>query len=426
MLNIEKNVIVSNVESAINIIEYQRSMTEKILKEKVQTRVDTAFSIAKNIYNENKATHTSDQIQKIIIDSLRPLIWNNGESFIFILDYDGIFYLAPQYLSHKEGKSIIDFQDVNKRFVIREEIALVKSKGQGFLWDTFTRPGYDTDKQFKQLAYVKDFGTFNWYIGSAEYIDTTEKEINKSVLEMIDHFSSESNDYFFVLDTFGNLIMDGQHSESEGTNLLTLKDENGKLFIKAFFEKLDIDNPGFVGYKWKNPKSGLIEEKYSYIKKVPNSDWFVGSGYYVNDLKKKIEVKKNELYLTYWAQLKVILWITAILIIISFFSSYKLSKLLKLRFLHFNDQIQDKNDELIKMNTSLENLVNVRTLELENAYKNMKKLAMTDTLTGISNRFAFNEALNKEIHRSQRHNVIFSLLMLDLDHFKVINDTLWS
>lgn len=423
LVSIQRNIIVSKVESVINLITYKQSMTKNILEEKVKTRVDGAFTIAKNIYEENKETHTKDQIQKLIIDSLRPLTWNNGESFIFILDFDGVFHLAPQYLKDKEGKSIIDFQDANKRFVIREEIALVKSKGQGVLWDTFTRPGYDKYKQFKQLAYVKDFGTFNWYMGSAEYLDTTEKEVAKSILEMIDHFASDGNDYFFVLDTFGNMIMDGQHGEIEGTNILTLKDENDKLFVKDLLEKADLGKPDFVRYKWKNPRNGLIEEKYSYVKKVPNSDWIVGSGYYVNDLNQKIRAKKNDLYLAYWAQLKIILWITAILIILAFFSAYKLSRLLKLRFIHYTDQIQNKNDELTELNASLENLVKVRTIQLQNAYKDMEELAITDTLTGISNRYAFNEALSKEIYKSHRHNVMFSLLMLDLDHFKDINDT---
>lgn len=423
LVSIQRNIIVSKVESVINLITYKQSMTEDILKEKVKTRVDVAFRIAKNIYEKNKETHTPDQIQKLIIESLRPLTWNNEESFIFILNFNGVFHLAPQYLKDKEGKSIIDFQDVNKRFVIREEIALAKSKGQGFLWDTFTRPKYGKNKQFKQLAYVKDFGAFNWYMGSAEYLDTAGKEVANATLKMIDNFASNKSDYFFVLDTFGNMIMDGQHSEIEGTNILTLKDENGKLFIQELLEKADVEKPYFVGYKWKNPRNGLIEEKYSYVKKVPNSDWIVGNGYYVNDLNKKIEAKKNELYLAYWAQLKIILWISIILIILAFFSAYKLSRLLKLRFMHYADQIKNKNDELTELNTSLENLVDVRTIQLQNAFKDMEELAVTDTLTGIGNRYAFNEALSKEIYRSDRHNAIFSLLMLDIDHFKNINDT---
>ncbi len=423
LVSTQRNIIISQVESISNFIAYKQSMTKDILKEKVKTRVDVAFSIAKNIYEENKKTHTSDQIQKLIIDSLRPLTWNNGESFIFILDFDGIFYLAPQYLRDKEGKSIIDFQDANKRFVIRDEIALAKAKGQGYLWDTFTRPGYAKHKQFKQLAYIKNFGAFNWYMGSAEYLDTTEKEVTKSTLEMIDHFVSSGSDYFFVIDTSGNVVMNSQYDKTEETNVLTLKDVDGKEFIKELFVQVNSEKPAFVGYKWKNPKNGLIEQKFSYAKKVPHTNWIVGSGYYLNDLTKKIIAKKNELSLAYWSQLRNIVWVTAILMVLSFWGAYKLSRLLKQRFMYYAEQIQKKNNELIEINTSLETLVKVRTLQLENAYKDMEKLAITDTLTGISNRYAFNQALKKEISRSNRHNMIFSLLMLDMDHFKNINDT---
>lgn len=91
----------------------------------------------------------------MVVEALHPLEWNNGESFIWILDFDGIFQLAPTYLRHLEGSSIIDFQDSTGREIIKEEIALVKTVGSGFLWDTFTKPNEDPNKQFKQLAFVK-------------------------------------------------------------------------------------------------------------------------------------------------------------------------------------------------------------------------------------------------------------------------------
>jgi diguanylate cyclase (GGDEF)-like protein len=48
---------------------------------------------------------------------------------------------------------------------------------------------------------------------------------------------------------------------------------------------------------------------------------------------------------------------------------------------------------------------------------------VTDTLTGIYNRYYFNSALEKEIHRAHRYERSFALLMFDLDHFKNVNDT---
>lgn len=53
----------------------------------------------------------------------------------------------------------------------------------------------------------------------------------------------------------------------------------------------------------------------------------------------------------------------------------------------------------------------------------LKKLANTDALTGISNRRHILSILQKEFQRNQRYDQTFSLLMVDIDHFKLVNDT---
>jgi diguanylate cyclase (GGDEF)-like protein len=49
--------------------------------------------------------------------------------------------------------------------------------------------------------------------------------------------------------------------------------------------------------------------------------------------------------------------------------------------------------------------------------------ASTDPLTGLSNRRAFDEALEREVARQRRTRTPLSLLAVDVDHFKTINDT---
>ena len=53
----------------------------------------------------------------------------------------------------------------------------------------------------------------------------------------------------------------------------------------------------------------------------------------------------------------------------------------------------------------------------------LRYLATTDELTGIWNRRHFTQATRNELERAHRYQEIFSLLMLDIDHFKTINDT---
>ena len=54
----------------------------------------------------------------------------------------------------------------------------------------------------------------------------------------------------------------------------------------------------------------------------------------------------------------------------------------------------------------------------------MERLAATDTLTGLWNRRHFEKAASTDIARCQRYGQISSLVMLDVDHFKKVNDTL--
>lgn len=55
--------------------------------------------------------------------------------------------------------------------------------------------------------------------------------------------------------------------------------------------------------------------------------------------------------------------------------------------------------------------------------RRMRDMAMTDTLTGAANRRSANEFMSKEYDRTQRDGVPFTLIMMDVDKFKKINDS---
>jgi len=60
--------------------------------------------------------------------------------------------------------------------------------------------------------------------------------------------------------------------------------------------------------------------------------------------------------------------------------------------------------------------------ETENLKAHLSKLAMTDELTGLFNRRAFISSLDKELSRAKRNNNDVSVLMIDIDFFKKLND----
>ena len=60
--------------------------------------------------------------------------------------------------------------------------------------------------------------------------------------------------------------------------------------------------------------------------------------------------------------------------------------------------------------------------KLREANEKLKKMVITDELTGAFNRRFMLEKINNEIQRYTRTKLSFSLIMLDIDHFKLVND----
>lgn len=71
----------------------------------------------------------------------------------------------------------------------------------------------------------------------------------------------------------------------------------------------------------------------------------------------------------------------------------------------------------------LEKKVEERTRDLQEALTDLEQLSEVDALTQLKNRRYFHERLAQEIEKSKRLNLTFSLLMMDIDHFKSINDS---
>ncbi len=73
----------------------------------------------------------------------------------------------------------------------------------------------------------------------------------------------------------------------------------------------------------------------------------------------------------------------------------------------------------------IEHLIGALLYPLRNAlmYREAIHAAQKDALTGVGNRAALNEALAREIEVAQRHKRTLGMIILDIDHFKKINDT---
>ena len=80
-------------------------------------------------------------------------------------------------------------------------------------------------------------------------------------------------------------------------------------------------------------------------------------------------------------------------------------------------------DAQVEQTRKLDRLVQERTLELEEANRKLTEMSMTDGLTGVRNRRYLDHILEREFQRARRQQSRLALLMIDIDHFKQINDS---
>ncbi len=81
-------------------------------------------------------------------------------------------------------------------------------------------------------------------------------------------------------------------------------------------------------------------------------------------------------------------------------------------------KLKDRNGKIIGAIESIRDISDNKRMEEE-----LHELSIKDSLTDSYNRRYFQERLEEEIERTKRNNTPFSLIMLDIDDFKVINDT---
>jgi signal transduction histidine kinase len=291
----QQEVIRFETEKAVDHVNLTRMFIEDNMQEELITKVNTAWDICSNVYSENIKTHPKHILKKAIKDALRPIRFFNDRGYYFIVSMDGteeLFPVSPEL----EGKNLLNLQDEKENYVIRDEIEIIKKYGEGFVTDYWSKPGSDSKMIYPKTSFIKYFEPLNWYIGCGEYLDNFQQDIQQQVLQRLSSIRFGKNGYIFI-NTYDGiaLLMDGE-IKKEAVSVWELEDPKGVKVIQEERKAVDNPNGDFIDYSWRKLKSNKVFPKTSFVKGVPEWEWMVGSGVYIDEIDSEIALQRNLLY----------------------------------------------------------------------------------------------------------------------------------
>ncbi len=121
--------------------------------------------------------------------------------------------------------------------------------------------------------------------------------IQKDIINTIEHLygRADGTGYIFIYDFSGVNLSDPIQITNRGKNLYDIKDHKGIQVIKELIHASKFTNGGFVEYEWIKPTTNQLSQKISYAKSFQPWGWMVGTGVYLDEVKKIIIAEKKAL-----------------------------------------------------------------------------------------------------------------------------------
>ena len=322
----QKASIKEEVDRVIDYIEYQRSTTEKALKDQIKEQVNQAYAVVENIYNHYKGSRSEEEIKGMIREALLPVRFYGGRGYFFIYDMQGNNVLLP-FSPQLEGQNLWNLQDSKGLYTIRRMIEMLREKGEGFLNWHWYRPG-DAEKMSEKIGYSKYFKPLDWWVGTGEYIRDVEEEIQRQTLARINTIRFDNDNYIFVYD-FEAKTLAHYKPENIGVNQWSFKDPNGVPVLQELIRHSQEGEGFFLEYVGTiRPVTGQPAPKIAYARAIKEWRWMVGAGVYTDEINAVLAQKRAALSLKIKQNLGVIVAILlSCLVFIALVSRYVTRKI---------------------------------------------------------------------------------------------------
>lgn len=166
-----------------------------------------------------------------------------------------------------------------------------------------------------------------------------EKELQKEVLQWLSMIRfpnlGHEEGILFVRSFEGMVLMSVSLPELVGENIAQSSDPSGINTHRLFMNNIKNPQGGFAEYSWYNPFTRKMGKKLTFVKGVPEWQWYIGAGFWFDDINTVIEQKKEELKQSVRNYIALIAWAMAAMLAIIFASVRWLSAKMGRNFLGF-------------------------------------------------------------------------------------------
>jgi diguanylate cyclase (GGDEF)-like protein len=424
-------LLTDNVAQSLE--DFQKESLQKH-KQALKNITDVVHSMMKDTYNEAK--NDPDMLEarkKVLFDRISKVRYGNN-NYLFVVDYNATMLSHP-YI--EKGSDMRHIYDIKGQPIVPRIIDVARKYGEGFThyWWKKNNGG---EEPYEKLTYSRNCPQLKVVVGTGVYIDDIQHEIGKRKRELFDALRMIMKEtkigktgYIYIFDKERMIIH--PNSNIDGLNFRKLPNPGKGTYIYDDLVKA-AKGSGVLRYKWDKPtdKGHYVYDKISWIRYVPSMKLYVVSSAYVSELEAVANTLHN----------RIILLGLLILVLSLLFSTYYLHRL----FAPVCSLTKTAN-EIAKGNYSIRATVatddeigvlakNFNTMvdRLEEQIMNLdqkvkekteklKQLAITDSLTGLYNRRYFSEMALEIFELEKRESDTLSIIMLDIDKFKRVNDT---
>ena len=347
----QKALIKREVERVVEVINEQRSRSEQETQITVKQRVYEASAIARNIYQQNKATKSDNEIQQLIVDALRAINFARGSGYYFIVGHDGVSHLHADHPDF-EGTNVLDLQDTQGQFIIRDMVDISRHTGEGFYAYDWTKPGV-SGKSHKKISYIKLFEPLGWFIGTGLYVEDMEAQIEADLLATISKIRFGKDGYIFINRLNGNALVANGKLISGNQKLWEVfaknPDKTKSLFAQEYDAALKPDGDYIYYSLSKLTEPDKEFPKTSFIYGIPELQWLVGAGVYLDNVEVNIAALQIELKQQQRSEIQRTILVTGVVIVFVLLLFHLVSGRFKkdlASFVHFFDRVADNNEEI--------------------------------------------------------------------------------